>query len=358
MRSFADPERTFGSTPADVGVLLRRVDVASGRQELYEDQLPELLRGLAEQTRVESIRASNAIEGVEVDEERAEKLARPDPPRFRNRNEKEFAGYGDAIDGLMRTESLEPITAARILTFHAQVLRHTGARGGHLKTDDNVIAGRDAHGRRHVIFEPPSWQQAEGMLLGLCSSYEHALENEIAHPLVLLAAFVLDLLAIHPVADGNGRVSRLATTQELLRLGYGVARYVSVEQRIYETKNSYYSALGDSQRDWHRGEHDIWPWGRYFVSVLADAYEDFENRIASARDMSGMSKQERVRDWIQNAAGNEFRISDVRRALPGVSDQTIRIVLGALRDGGQLSPDGSGPGARWIKLTQRPSPPS
>jgi len=50
---------------------------------------------------------------------------------------------------------------------------------------------------------------------------------------VLLGAFVLDFLAIHPVADGNGRLARLLTTHELLRNGYGVARYVSVEQRIY-----------------------------------------------------------------------------------------------------------------------------
>jgi len=38
-------------------------------------------------------------------------------------------------------------------------------------------------------------------------------------------------------------MARLATTHELLRLGYGVARYVSVEQRIYESKNAYYRAL-------------------------------------------------------------------------------------------------------------------
>ena len=40
----------------------------SGRQQLYEDQVPELLAArLARQTKVESITASNAIEGVEVD---------------------------------------------------------------------------------------------------------------------------------------------------------------------------------------------------------------------------------------------------------------------------------------------------
>jgi len=347
--SFTDPERTFGGMPADIGVLLRQVDVASGRQELYEDQLPELLRGLAEQTRVESIRASNAIEGVEVDPDRAEKLAQAERPRLRNRNEKEFAGYADAIDALMRDDALQPITAARLLIFHSQIFKHTRARGGYLKTEDNVIAGRDQHGRRYVIFEPPPWQQTEGLLLSLCGSYEYALDNEVAHPLVLLAAFILDLLAIHPVADGNGRVSRLATTQELLRLGYGVARYVSVEQRIYESKNGYYQALEESQRDWHEAEHTIWPWTRYFIGVLGEAYADFEARVAGARGEAKMNKQDRIRHWIENAAADEFRISDIRKAVPGVSDPTIRIVLGAMREEDLLAMEGTGAGAHWTK---------
>src|ERR1044071_5971511 len=102
MRSFQDPARTFSAMPSSLGVLLKAVDKGSGKQELFEDQVPELLRGLARQTKVESITASNAIEGVEVDPARAESLASASPPRFRNRDEREFAGYADALDGLMR----------------------------------------------------------------------------------------------------------------------------------------------------------------------------------------------------------------------------------------------------------------
>lgn len=57
---------------------------------------------------------------------------------------------------------------------------------------------------------------------------------------MLVGACILDVLAIHPVADGNGRLARLMTTYELISQGYGVARYVSLEQRIYDSKNTYY----------------------------------------------------------------------------------------------------------------------
>ncbi len=67
MRSFIDLDRTLGSQPRRLGVVLSRVDTGRGREATYRDQVPELLRSLAETTRIASITASSAIEGVEVD---------------------------------------------------------------------------------------------------------------------------------------------------------------------------------------------------------------------------------------------------------------------------------------------------
>ena len=50
MRSFIDPDRTFGGQPPRMGVSLARLDVGRGREALYRDQLPELLRALATET--------------------------------------------------------------------------------------------------------------------------------------------------------------------------------------------------------------------------------------------------------------------------------------------------------------------
>jgi Fic family protein len=181
--------------------------------------------------------------------------------------------------------------------------------------------------------------------------YAQAKREARTHPLVLIGALVLDFLAIHPVADGNGRLARLLTTYELLATGYGVARYVSVEQRIFKAKNVYYQTLYESQRDWHTGEHSIWPWTSFLVEILDGAYEDFEQRLTDAQAHG--SKQERVRSFILTQAAREFQTRDVRRALPGVSPGTIRLVLNELRDGGLIKSSGSGAGARWRR--ERPS---
>ena len=269
--------------------------------------------------------------------------------RLRNRNEREFAGYRDALDAITSVTRQEPMSVPLILRVHRDLFRHTAGRGGYLKTDDNMIVSYE-EGRHEVLFEPPPWQRTEWFLTELVDRYNTAVAADGAHPIVLCAAFILDLLAIHPVADGNGRVARILTTQQLLARGYGVPRYVSIEQRVYETRNAYYDALYQSQRNWHDNEHSIWPWTEYLAGVLAESYDAFEAGIAAARGLGALSKQERVRVWALDHAPPVFRLRDVRRALPGISDQTIGLVLRRLRDEGRFRSTEDGPNSSWHRL--------
>jgi Fic family protein len=348
MRSFMDLDRTFAGQPRALGELLSRVDTGRGRERLFEDQLPELLVLLSENARVASITASNAIEGVVVGSERAERIA-DGSGRLRNRNEREFAGYRDAIDELMRAHTHESMSIPYVLHLHRLLFQHTDGRGGHLKTDQSLIVSYGS-GRRETLFTPAAPEETEFLLDELLVRYEDAKREAGTHPLLLIAALILDFLAIHPVADGNGRLARLLTTHELLSHGYGIARYVSVEQRVYESRNAYYASLYESQRGWHEGEHRVWPWVSYLVRILAGAYDDFEQRVA-AEGTQAKSKQERVRDYILGQAPREFRRRDVERALPGISSATIRLVLNTLRDEQRIRSDRSGPGSRWHRLS-------
>lgn len=345
MRSFVDLDKTFSNQPRELGAILARIDTGRGQERLFEDQAPELLKRLSEDARIASITASNAIEGIVVAEDRAIRIA--EGARFRNRNEREFAGYRDAVDMLMRDGGEEALSVPFVLALHRMLFEHTDGRGGHLKTDQNLIVSYET-GRQDVIFTPAAPEETELLLTELLVRYETAQADERTHPLVLIGALVLDLLAIHPVADGNGRLARLVTTHELLAQGYGVARYISIEQRVYEAKNAYYASLYESQRGWHEGEHAIWPWVTFLARTVEAAYMDFGRRVASSGEQSG-GKQERARDYILKEAPANFRRRDVERALPGISNATIRLVLNQLRDTNKIKVVGSGPSARWAK---------
>jgi Fic family protein len=348
MKSFLDLDLTLGSQPRDLGPILSRIDVGKGKEQLFEDQRPEVLRRLAEDARVASIKASNAIEGVVVDTDRAELIA-DGSQRYRNRNEKEFAGYRDAIDLLMREGPESELTLPFVLHLHRLLFRYSDGRGGNLKKDPNVIVSYE-RGGRNIVFMPVPPEETEFALSELLARYQASISARGAHPIVLIGAFILDFLAIHPVADGNGRLARLLTTHELLRSGYGIARYVSIENRIYESKNTYYKALYDSQRGWHDGRHAAWPWISYLGRVLEVAYVDFEREVLDAAEGQG-SKQERVRDYILREAPTTFRRRDVERALPDISVATVRLVLAELRESGEIAAEGSGRAAVWRKAS-------
>jgi Fic family protein len=352
LRSFSDIRVALEAPPLDVVTLLGRIELGRGREGLYRSQSPQVLERLAAQTRFDSITASSAIEDVFVDDDRAIKILRdPDGAgAYRNRSEFEFAGYRDATDYLMTRAEPEPLTVPLLLHLHRLLMRHTDdPLAGKLKTSDNVI-GERADGRIRVVFKtvaagsPTEWHLNE-----LVTRYEEAIADAAVPDLLAVCALVLDFLAVHPFQDGNGRIARLLTTHELLRGGWGVARYVSLEQRIFESKNTYYAALRMSQAGWHDAGHDIWPWTRYLLQVIADAYDDFERKVAAGAELVGQTKHEQARNYILAQAPRTFRLAQVFDALPDISPATIRDAADALRDEGMLQV-GRGRSAVWTRI--------
>jgi hypothetical protein len=110
----------------------------------------------------------------------------------------------------------------------------------------------------------------------------------------------------------------------------------------------YCQALLDSARGWHEGTADPWPWLSYFTGVIAGACAVFADRAAAAQ--SSGTKQQRVREHVLRHGPATFRLADIRTALPGVSDQAIRLVLEQLRGDGKVRADGTGRSATWTRI--------
>src|SRR5574337_1008261 len=109
--------------------------------------------------------------------------------------------------------------------------------------------------------------------------YDDAITERKVPPLLLLGAFNLDFLCIHPFRDGNGRVSRLLLLLQCYHLGFDVGRYISLERLIEQNKERYYETLEQSSQDWHEGRHDPWPFVNYLLFILKTAYREFEERV-------------------------------------------------------------------------------
>ena len=346
MSSFIALGSRLGPVPGELVARLGVVDRSAGQAELYRHQMPGLLDHLRDSARVESVEASSAIEGVVAPHARAAAVIRNPGETPRNRSEAELRGYSNALTYVFDEGWGEGrVSVGMILHLHRLLYEPTGLLGaGQFKTADNVVIDRDSSGRSRVRFHPVPAAQTPAATKSLVEGYDDVVARNEHHPLIATAAFVLDFTVIHPFADGNGRVSRLLTNLLLGQHGYDAGRYISLERQIERTQQRYYSALHASTAGWHEGEHNVWPWIGYFTEVLTVVYGRFVEQAEEKRRRG--SKAERVRRHLEQHANRSFTMADLRTALPGISDATIKIVLNELRRDGVIRST-SGRGARW-----------
>lgn len=346
MTSLEENRITGIKVPIETGWLLALCMEARGKQDLWTRQKPEVLNALRDQAIVQSVESSNRIEGVTVDAGRLRSLVlgRAKP---QDRPEEEIAGYKKALDWIFTSRRPIEVSPETIIRLHALAQGGMSGDAGKWKSKDNEIIEIKPDGERVVRFIPTSAKETPQAVAKLCQEYLAAVERKALPELLLISAFVLDFLCIHPFRDGNGRVSRLLTTLLLEKDGFVVARFISLERLIEENRESYYRNLHQSSQGWHDSRHDIIPWWNLILFVIDRAYREFAEAVESRE--AGPGKTELVREMVMATEG-EFSLSEMRARLPSVSEQLIRKVLQQLKAEGRLRLTGHGRSARWEKV--------
>lgn len=334
------------SIPASTSWYLADLGEFRGKQKLYTQQSPQRLKTLREHALIESAVSSNRIEGVSVDPSRVRDVLVAQKPLFRDRDEEEVRGYRDALKLIHEGAARMPVSEATIRDLH-RLARGQIWDAGQYKEKDSDIIERYPDGRERVRFRPVSAAGTLTAMAGLVADWQHCLDERWVHPLIAMAAFNLDFLCIHPFRDGNGRVSRLALLLQCYQLGYEVGHYISLERLIEENKERYYETLEQSSQGWHEGRHDPWPYINYVLSILKMAYREFAERVGEVKAPRG-SKTDLVLAAI-NRFADEFTVSQLEQACPGVSRDMIRRVLRERQSANVIECQGRGPAAWWKK---------
>ena len=339
-----DPDKLAQTIiPVGTAWLLGSCMEARGKQDLWLRQKPELLSALSELAIVESVESSNRIEGVTVAANRLRPvvLGKAKP---RDRSEEELAGYRRALDWIFSRKRPVAVTPDVIKRLHAFAQGGSSGDAGEWKKRDNEIVEILPSGERKIRFIPTSAQETPQAMERLCRNYLQACEDERVPPLLIVAAFVFDLLCIHPFRDGNGRVSRLATTLLLQAHGFQVAQFISLERLVEESKDEYYRVLAKCSQGWQQGSNDITPWWNYFLSVLRRAFKEWERQVESVP--ARPAKSELVRQAVLGHYG-QFALADIAAQVPSASPQLIKKILSELKRSGKARLAGKGRGARW-----------
>lgn len=333
------------SVPAATAWYLETLGVARGKQDLFTMQSPEKLEALRQHAIVESAVSSNRIEGVVVETGRMMTVVLGERA-LKDRDEEDVRGYGAALKQVHEKAAKLPIDERTIKDLHRTCRGELWDAGVYKEKDGDIIE-RYPDGRERIRFRTVSALETRKAMSDLVEAYHRAVEERWAPLPIVIAAFNLDFLCVHPFRDGNGRVSRLLLLLGLYHAGLEVGRYISLERLIEENKERYYQTLEESSRDWHDGRHDIWPYTNFVLSILSMAYKQFEERVGSVRSPRG-AKMDRVTREIDKAVG-PFRVADLQRQCPGVSIDSIRRTLKTLRADGRVECLGRGQNAEWQK---------
>ncbi|MFB7949138.1 Fic family protein [Kitasatospora phosalacinea] len=97
----------------------------------------------------------------------------------------------------------------------------------------------------------------------------------------------LNLVAIHPWSDGNGRMSRALHTLLLVREGGMAPEFSSIEEWLGRARNTYryYDVLAEVGGPAWTPERDTFPWLRFCLRAHHQQAQSVERRLNTTREV-------------------------------------------------------------------------
>ena len=345
MRNFDYSFLNNGLLPARLVNLTSNIAALKTMAGVRKDEYTQIFTELEAIARVQSIKSSNAMEGIVTSDERIAAIVNQNSAPL-NHNEAEIAGYRDALNEIHLGYGHIDFRQHDILRLHEMMMSFAGYEyGGQYKTDDNVILEID--GNRRVRFRPTTASETPKAMEQLELAYMDARSDANINQLLLIPCVILDFLCIHPFRDGNGRMSRLLSLLLLYKSGFDAGKYVSFEEQINNYKTYYYEALRQSSAGWDTNENSYFPFIENFLSTLYMCYKELDKRFAGVHGKR-ITKKARVEATVLNSL-TPLSKADICKILPDVSPTTVEAVLGAMIRTGSVKRIGAGRATRYIK---------
>ena len=347
MRKFDYSFLNNGLLPANLVNLTANISALKTMAGVRKEEFTQIFTELEAVAKVQSIKSSNAIEGIVTSDERIAAIVNQNSAPL-NHNEAEIAGYRDALNEIHLGYQHIDFRENDILRLHEIMMTFTGYEyGGQYKTDDNVILEVDSEGNRRIRFRPTPANETAKAMEQLVLAYMEARSNANINQLLLIPCVILDFLCIHPFRDGNGRMSRLLSLLLLYKSGFDAGKYVSFEEQINNYKAYYYESLRESSEGWESNENSYFPFIENFLSTLYMCYKELDKRFAVLNGKK-ITKTARIEATVLNSL-TPLSKSEICKILPDVSPTTVEAVLGSMVKRGDIKRLGSGRATRYIK---------
>lgn len=257
--------------------------------------LPQQELRLRRQATIRMTHHSTEIEGNRLNIKQVEAIYANKKIDAADRDIYEVQNYLNALKYIEKTVANKNATTEKvILKIHKLVAS---------KTIDLEFCGKYRPGpiyvvRRHlgmpqeIIYTGPSAKHVPKLMKEFIDWLKASEENEI-NPVIVAAIAHLEIAAIHPFKDGNGRTARALATLLLYQRGYDFRRLFALEDYYNTNRPAYYKAI-NLGKTYDERKTDVTSWLEYFTKGFKkEIYNVKDNILAlSSRKIDGKIKSQ------------------------------------------------------------------
>lgn len=208
-----------------------------------------------------------------------------------------------------------------------------------------------------IMLRPPAFVEVPHLIDKLMEFLNSDQAKEI-HPVILAGITHYFLVAVHPFVEGNGRTARSFSTLVLIKSGYDIKRFFSLEEHFDADPLAYYQALAEVDRQAvDVRDRDLTSWLEYFTSVVMIELEKVKEKVRRisldtrfklkvGTQVALTERQMRLIEYISDRGGAGMK--ELRNVLKMVSEDTILRDLRVLLEKGIIKKEGSTKASRYV----------
>lgn len=193
-------------------------------------------------------------------------------------------------------------------------------------------------------------------------------EGDLNAPGLVRASMAhLNLVAIHPWSDGNGRMSRALHTLVLAREGIMAPEFSSIEEWLGRARNTYryYDILADVGGPVWTPDRDTLPWIRFCLRAHHQQAQSVERQVNTTREVwTALDEAVEQRGWpdrmlyalYPTAMGNRLRRATYQTDAELSEQQAQRDIRELVRAGFGLQPKARRRAATTLQARTFPKP--
>lgn len=242
--------------------------------------LPKHELRLRRQATIRMTHHSTEIEGNKLNMQQVEALYAKKKIDAPDRDIHEVKNYLNALKYIEKVVAEnKPITEKVILKIHQLVTDKTLAPqfSGSYRPGPIYVVRRRFGMPQETLYTGPEAKKVPQLMKNFVAWLKKSEEKEI-NPVIVAAVAHLEIAAIHPFNDGNGRTARALATLILYQRGYDFRRLFALEDYYNTNRPAYYKAVNVG-KNYEERRTDLTSWLEYFVKGFKKEIDEVKSKI-------------------------------------------------------------------------------